>query len=137
MKKVHTDKFFIEIKHETLDIPRLNTRERRSIYIYEIDEENNTKPVFSESELMHGVNPSSRSGIAGAANLLYGLLLSHENTYYINDEYMLLNKMSKNFACCSCNCRKNTCCVSKRFNLLGELRLKLTQFKVKFFNIFK
>lgn len=137
MKKNHSDKFFIEIEYETLDVPQLHTRNRRSICIYEIDDEDNKKTIFSESELMHGVYPSSRSGIAGAVNLLYGLLLGHENTYYINEEHSCLDKVFKNTACCNGKSGKNACRIGKRLNFFGKLRLKLTQFKLKFFNVFQ
>lgn len=137
-EKIIKERFLVEITHETLDVPILNTCYRRSIDIHSLfDEDNDLKHVFSESELIHGVEPTSRNGIAGAVNLLYGLLLGHENTYYVNDEHSLSNKMSKNSACCCGNSRKDTCRIGKRLNILGKFRLKLSQFKVKFFNIFK
>lgn len=94
-QKKTTEQFIIDITHETLDVPILNTRSRRSIDIYSFNENTDLKRIFSESELIHGVEPTSRNGIAGAVNLLYGLLLGHENAYYINDHRSICSSTAR------------------------------------------
>ena len=94
--------------------------------------------LFSETETVGRENGKTKSGVAGAVNLLYGLLFDAGRTYYyINDEYALLDEMTDKFQCRIPNYGEKCGGVGKRFNLLWKLRFKVLQFKVKLFNVFK
>lgn len=94
--------------------------------------------LFSETETTFRRMGKTKNGVAGAVNLLYGLLFDTEHTYYyVNDEHALLDEVTDKFKCGIPNYREKRGGVSQRFNLLRKLRFKMLQFKVKLFNVFK
>ena len=108
----------------------------RTMEVFEEDMEGNRKLLFSETETRGWKMGRTHSGIAGAVNLLHGLLYENDGAYYVNDLYNLLGE-TDNVQHCRTNCRENGCGIGKRSNLFWKLRFKLLQFKVKFFNVFK
>lgn len=111
---------------------------KRKIDVYGVGNNEKEELLFSETETVTRSFGNTKSGVAGAVNLLYGLLFDHSNThYYVNDEYRILNVMADKLKCRTAYNGEKCGCVGKRFNLLRKLRLKMLQLKVKFLNVLK
>ncbi len=111
---------------------------KRKIDVYGVGYNENEELLFSETESTTRSFGNTKSGVAGAVNLLYGLLFDQSNTpYYINDEYKILNEMADKLKCRTSYNGEKCGCVGKRFNLLRKLRLKMLQLKVKLLNVIK
>lgn len=111
---------------------------KRKIDVYGVGNNEKEELLFSETETVARSFGNTKSGVAGAVNLLYGLLFDHSNThYYVNDEYRILNVMADKLKCRTAYNGEKCGCVGKRFNLLRKLRLKMLQLKVKFLNVLK
>lgn len=111
---------------------------KRKIDVYGVGNNEKEELLFSETETVTRSFGNTKSGVAGAVNLLYGLLFDHSNThYYVNDEYRILNEMADKLKCRTAYNGEKCGCVGKRFNLLRKLRLKMLQLKVKFLNVLK
>ncbi len=124
----------IDFKYE-LDTPKKGCK-KRIVDIYEVGEDGKNL-LYSELEVTRQMPGRTHSGIAGAVNLLHGLLYGNKDTYYLNDEYELLKEVAEHTRCGGTDCRKNGRCVGEHCNLFWKLRFKLLQLKVKFFNVFK
>lgn len=137
-KKEFTELITIAITYKSLGkCNAVNARKMRTIDIYMEGEDKKPELVYAETESVKRHVGKAKNGIAGAVNLLHGLLLEHDNVYYINDEKKLLKEMSDKFCCRNRYCTQKTCGVGKRFNFFGKLRLQLLQLQIKFFDIFK
>ena len=111
---------------------------KRKIDVYGVGDNEKEELLFSETETATRSFGNTKSGVAGAVNLLYSLLFDQCNThYYVNDEYRILNEMADKLKCRIPNYGEKCGGVGKRFNLLWELRFKMLQLKVKLFNVFK
>ena len=86
--------------------------------------------VFVEKTHFNTGMKKTHSGIAGSANLLYGLLLGHQDARYYNDKHLLRQQLQ-----CRYNGSANSAKVSKQLGFFAKVRLQLLNFKVKFFNI--
>ena len=128
MEKI-TEKIMVEIHHETLNDRRI----KRTINIYGEDK----NLLFSETTILNNNFLKTRSGIAGAVNLLLDMLYGNKPAYYLNDNIEILSKVSENFTRSNRYCLQNCNHVGKRFNFFRKLRLKALQLKVKLLNIFK
>jgi hypothetical protein len=112
----------------------------KTIDIYMPGENGIKTCVFSETTEVVGQLYKTKSGIAGAVNLLHALLYNNErNCYYQNDKEMMLRLRMKEFADRCRNCARygcntgDNCHFIREFLLLlfGELRFKFLQFVKK------
>lgn len=83
----HSEKITIVITYDEMPLSKLASQTcRRKIEVYGTD--NSVEELlFSETESTNRGMMKTRSGVAGAVNLLYGLLFGLPNTYYINDDH--------------------------------------------------
>jgi hypothetical protein len=83
----HSEKITIVITYDEMPLSKLASQTcRRKIEVYGAD--NSVEELlFSETESVNRGMMKTRSGVAGAVNLLYGLLFDLPNTYYINDDH--------------------------------------------------
>lgn len=134
-----TEKITIVFTYDEMPLEKLGRRVlKRKMDVYGDGETVKNELLFSETESVGAGVGKTKSGIAGAVNLLYGLLFDTVHTpYYINDEYALLDEVADKFKCRIPNHGEKCGGVGKRFNLLWKLRFKMLQLKVKFFNVFK
>lgn len=135
----HTEKITIVFTYNEMPLGKLGARLcKRRIAIYGDGNNAKNELLFSETETVDREMGKTKSGVAGAVNLLYGLLFDQCNThYYVNDEYRILDEMTDKLKCRASYNGEKCGCIGKRFNLLWELRFKMLQLKVKFFNVFK
>ncbi len=134
-----TEKITIVFTYDEMPLEKLGRRVlKRRMDVYGDGETVKNELLFSETESVGAGLWKTKSGVAGAVNLLYGLLFDTVHTpYYINDEYALLDEVADKFKCRIPNHGEKCGGVGKRFNLLWKLRFKMLQLKVKFFNVFK
>lgn len=134
-----TEKITIVFTYDEMPLGKLGAQLcKRKMDIYA--DGNNTKNelLFSETETIDREMGKTKSGVAGAVNLLYGLLFDAGHTYYyVNDEHALLYEVADKFKCRIPNHGEKCGGVGKRFNLLWKLRFKMLQLKVKLLNVFK
>ena len=135
----HSEKITIVFTYDEEPLEKLGARVlKRRMDVYGDGETVKNELLFSETESVGAGVGKTKSGVAGAVNLLYGLLFDTVHIpYYINDEYALLDEVADKFKCRIPNHGEKCGGVGKRFNLLWKLRFKMLQLKVKFFNIFK
>lgn len=135
----HTEKITIVFTYDEMPLEKLGRRVlKRRMDVYGDGETVKNELLFSETESVGAGVGKTKNGVAGAVNLLYGLLFDTVHTpYYINDEYALLDEVTDKFKCRIPNHGEKCGGVGKRFNLLWELHFKMLQLKVKFFNVFK
>jgi len=77
----------------------------------------------------------SKSGLGGAANLLYALAYGNrQDAYYINDEYLQKQLLIEEWQR-STNRLYYTSDIGKRVDFLGKLSLQLLNLKLKFLKI--
>ncbi len=137
-KETFQDEIRITITFKSAETSNaVNARNMRIMDVYVKNADNEFDLVFSETESCNWKSEKTRHGVAGAVNLLYKLLLEHENVYYINDYQKLSNEMAEKFCRSSRNCTQNNCCISKRFHFFRKLRFQFLKLKLKFFNVFK
>lgn len=134
-----TEKITIVFTYDEMPLGKLGARLcKRRMDVYGDGDIAKNELLFSETETIDRKMGKTKSGVAGAVNLLYGLLFDTGHPYYyINDEYALLDEMTDKFQCRIPNYGEKCGGVGKRFNLLWKLRFKMLQLKVKLFNVFK
>lgn len=133
-----SEKITIVFTYDEMPLKKLGARIlKRRMDVYGDGYNIKNELLFSETESVGGRLGNTKSGVAGAVNLLYNLLFNNPYTYYVNDEYKLLDELANKLQCRRTYDRENCGCVGKRFNLLWKLRFKVLQLKVKFFNVFK
>ena len=137
-EKEFTEAIRIIITHKTLEKNNaVNAKHLRTIDVFMDGEDKRMDMVFSETESTARGYAKTKSGVAGAVNLLYDLLLEHDDAYYLNDYQKLQSEIAKKFRCRQSYRGQSRCKISKHFNFFRKLRFQFFQFKVKFFNIFK
>ncbi len=119
------------------EVNPVNANFIRTVDVFMENEDGKPEKVYSETESVHRRPYKTRGGIAGAVNLLYGLLLEHENVYYLNDYPKLSKEMTENLRCRCYNTTQDACSVGKHLNLFRKIRLQLLKLQIKFLNIFK
>lgn len=134
-----SEKITIVFTYDEMPLEKLGVRiPKRRVDVYGDGDNAKNELLFSETETIDRGMGKTKSGVAGAVNLLYGLLFDAGHTYYyVNDEHALLNEVADKFKCRIPNHGEKCRGISKRFNLLWKLRFKMLQFKVKFLNVFK
>lgn len=97
--KQRTEKITIVFTYDEMSLSKLASQTcRRKIEVYGTDN-SGEELLFSETESVnHGGMMKTRSGVAGAVNLLYGLLFDLPNTYYINDDHKCDGEFMKQLA---------------------------------------
>lgn len=135
----HSEKITIVFTYDEEPLEKLGARVlKRRMDVYGDGETVKNELLFSETESVGAGFGYTKSGVAGAVNLLYGLLFDRGRTYYyVNDEYALLDELANKLQCRRAYDRENCGCVGKRLNLFRKLRFKMLQLKVQFFNVFK
>lgn len=95
----HSEKITIVITYDEMPLSKLVSQTcRRKIEVYGTDN-SEEELLFSETESVNrGGMMKTRSGVAGAVNLLYGLLFDLPNTYYINDDHKCDGEFMKQLA---------------------------------------
>lgn len=134
-----TEKITIVFTYDEMPLGKLGARLcKRRMDVYGDGDNAKNELLFSETETIDREMGKTKSGVAGAVNLLYGLLFDTAHTYYyVNDEHALLYEVADKFKCRIPNHGEKCGGISKRFNLLWKLRFKMLQLKVKLLNIFK
>jgi len=121
----HTEEIKIRFTYDDVKLESVNSTVSQLIEVFVNDE-----LVFVEKTNLNRGLIKTRSGIAGAANLLHGLILGHRDARYYNDKQLLRQELQ---------CRNNGSAygakVSKQLGFFAKVRLQLLNFKVKFFNI--
>lgn len=133
-----SEKITIVFTYDEMPLEKLGARIlKRRMDVYGDGNDVKNELLFSETESVGAGLGNTKSGVAGAVNLLYNLLFNNPYTYYINDEYKLLNELTDKLRSGRYYHREECGCIGKRLNLFWKLRFKMLQLKVKFLNIFK
>ncbi len=121
----YTEEIKIHFTYDDVKLDSVNSTVSQLIEVFIGDE-----LVFVEKTNLNRGMIKTRSGIAGAANLLHGLLLGHRDARYYNDNHLLRQELQ---------CRNNGSAyganISKQLSFFAKVRLQVLNFKVNLFNI--
>ncbi len=121
----HSEEINIRFTYDDEKLDSINSTVSQLIEVF-VDNE----LVFIEKTPIKNGSMKTRSGIAGAANLMQELLLGNVNARYFNDKLLLMQEFQR---------RKNGSSygakISKQLSFFAKVRLKILNFKVKFFDV--
>jgi hypothetical protein len=86
--------------------------------------------LFREETTVEGNLYKTRSGIAGAVNLLFQLILNDGEARFLNDDFMLNKKLQSGQKIIAYSAD-----IGKQLRFIPKMRFKLLNFKMKLFNI--